>query len=166
MITVTQQQFDRFWIADKEDFITRLQEEVIEDAPWVRTAWPPRLLHEAVAYSLDRALANGFTDDVDLRTFVSLMFVIGPDFDQNPEIHKVLSDTSLSTTERWDRLTQDPAYSQIWQELSESNHQTDWFPEEREKIEQAYPTTYALPGFVALYDKVRKERYHNLSPGE
>lgn len=166
MINVTQQQLDRFWIADKEDFISRLQEEVIEDAPWVREAWPPQLLRETVAYSLDRALANGFTDDVDLRTFVSLMFVIGPDFDQNLKIRKVLDDTSLTTAERWDKLAQDSAYSHIWQELSEPSHQENWFPEEKGKIEQAYPTTHALPGFVALYNKIRKERYPYLSPGE
>ncbi|MDE7064500.1 MAG: hypothetical protein K2O70_03395, partial [Desulfovibrionaceae bacterium] len=143
-----------------------LQEDVVKSAPWVSEAWPPPAIHESVAYSVDRALANGLTQDLDIRNFVSMMFIIGPDFDQHPEIQKVLSNASLSPVQRWEKLAEDPAYHDAWQQLSDPIHQSEWFCEARGHIEDAYPTTYMLPGFVALYNKIREEQYPFLAPGE
>ena len=166
MTNISQDQLDRFWIADKDDFIRQLYENIVEEVPWVSRAWPPEFIRTTVAYAVDRALANGFEKDTDIRTFVDIMFAVTPDFDQHPEIHKVLSDTSLSTEERWDKLSEDPAYAKIWEELTDISHENEWFAEGHGDIRKAYPTTYMLPGFIALYQKRREEEYYFLSPGE
>lgn len=166
MITVSKEQMNTFYMADKEIFINEMLEEIKKDIPSVNKYFHPKMLYDAVAYSLDRAIANGFTDDLDIRTFVGLMFIIGPDFDQHPEVHKLLADSSLSTEERWDVLTEASEFSDILEELSTPSHQNTWFPEAHGSIEKAYPTTYILPRFRALYDKVRAEKYSFLAPGE
>lgn len=166
MVDFTQKQMDQFWPADKEDFIRQLHEDIVQEEAWVSRAWPPELIRKNVGYAVDRAMANGFENDMDIRIFAGLMFTIGPDFDQHPDIQKVLSDTSLSTEARWDKLMQDPGYAAAWDMMNKPERQDNWYPEGRGDIARAYPTTYMLPGFIALYEKVRKETYYFLEPGE
>jgi len=166
MVDFSQEQMDQFWITDKEDFIRQLHEETVRDVPWVSKAWPPEIIRKNVSYSVDRAIANGFRNDVDIRIFVGLMITVGPDFDQHTDIHQVLFDSSLSSEERWDKLSDDPKYANAWEEMNRPEHQDEWYPEGRGDIKQAYPTTYMLPGFIALYKKMREEEYYFLEPGE
>jgi len=94
------------------------------------------------------------------------MFSVGPDFDQNPTLLAGLRDTDLSMDERWQKLSEDPKYTEAWGEADGMEHQENWFVEGCGNIKDAYPTTYLEPDFIALYEKVRKERYPDMSPGE
>lgn len=166
-LNITQEQFDSIGLSDRESFIAELTESVMRKNSTLAKFWPEKLFKVLVAYGIDRAtIAHGFSRDQDVFLFVSIMFSVGPDFDQNPTLLAGLRDTTLSMDERWEKLSEDSKYTEAWGEADGMEHQENWFVEGRGNIADAYPTTYSEPGFIELYGKVRRERYPELAPGE
>ena len=166
-LNITQEQLDSVGLSDKESFIEELTANVMQENPTLTKFWPQKLFRVLVAYGIDRAtIAHGFTRDSDVSLFVSIMFSVGPDFDQNPVLLSGLRDTSLSMDDRWEKLSEDSQYTDAWGEADGMEHQDNWFVEGRGNIKDAYPTTYQEPGFIELYEKVRRERYPELRPGQ
>lgn len=52
-----------------------------------------RILEDRISLGLDRARTYGISSEVNLVTFVALMFEIAPEFDMQPTISRVLHDT-------------------------------------------------------------------------
>jgi hypothetical protein len=64
-------------------------------------------LRERVSDGIARAVAHGFTSDVEISHYIDLMFVFGTDFDTDPTLawpQAILSDRTLSTAQRIERL--------------------------------------------------------------
>lgn len=150
-------------LLDQEGFITQLCQDVAHEESWVKRAWPPAFIRERVRYAYDRAtIANGFARDVDINIYVKIFFDISVAFDQHPAIAKVLHNPSLSPDEKWDTVNT-PEFSAVWDGMDSDS---DLFPESSGRIEEAYPTTWHMPGFQKLYAKIRKEQYPFLADGQ
>lgn len=61
-------------------------------------------LKTEVERGMRRAVRYSLTRETSIGAFVSLRFVIGPQFDQQPRIHAALSESSLSPDQRMDTL--------------------------------------------------------------
>lgn len=73
---------------------------------------------------------------------------------------------SLQPDEKWDILGESPEYKPVWEQLKRESSGALLFPETKGRIEEAYPTTYHLPGFHKLYAHMRSGQYAFLAEGE
>lgn len=163
---ISQTQFESTHTLDKDGFITRLCEEVINDVSWVERAWPPQFIQQMVSYAYDRAtIANGLMRDMDISIYVTVLFLTHAEFDQHPRIANVLHDSTLHPDEKW-TILMGPDFEKLWDSLESESHNENLFPEGQDRIEDAYPTTHHMAGFQELYAKVRRENYYFLEDGE
>lgn len=70
---------------------------------------PLAVLREIVSNGVTQARQYGMTWEYALASFVSLMFVIAPNFDEHPIIRHILSSDAVAPDERiemlWERIT-------------------------------------------------------------
>lgn len=164
---ISESQITDFNNSELEQTLTELQEKILEDFPWAHEAYSPLQLRIEIQYAIMRAvIANELVDPYDIEAYVDLMFRISPDFDQTPELHKLIFNKTLTPHERWDSLIVDPQYKPILERLADIDNMTTSRPEKYGNIAKAYPLTYNLPGFQKLYAHLRKTAYHFLDDGE
>jgi hypothetical protein len=73
-----------------------------------------------------KARSYGFTDLEDQFSFVSVMLEIGPNFDEHPEIKRILSDESIPVSERLDACVDHPDAERIWEEVAQMIDPEAW----------------------------------------
>lgn len=84
-------------------------------------------LREMVENGLARARSHGLDRPKALTAFVALMFEIGPNFDQQPEIRAALADTSVPMSERFDVMLSRVS-DEAWEEAEANRDPLAWFP--------------------------------------
>ena len=94
-------------VFEQEAFRT-MQERLIAH---VRRHYPAEVKHlgseelkQEVGIGMRRAQEYSLTRETTIGAFVSLRFVIGPEFDHQPDIHEALSDQKLSPDYRMETL--------------------------------------------------------------
>jgi hypothetical protein len=122
MLTIRREQFSVFDQVTEAAFIRRVVEHLAEEHSdtLVKTSvaestlreLPGADLHEMVRRGVERARAYGLTWESSLTSFVVLMFVVAPNFDEHPLIKRVLQDNNVEPDLRIDRL---------WELTSEEN---------------------------------------------
>lgn len=80
-------------------------------------ATPLDVAYARAEYGYQRALVYGFEEEEDIFAFISILFSIGPNFDDHPELRKLLEDASLTPRERLDALVEHPEGERIWDEV-------------------------------------------------
>ena len=91
-----------------------------------------------VANGIKRARSHGLYTDVQLVTFVQIMFDVAPNFDQQRLLNEILKDESLTVDQRWDKLfEEDPEIEKAWDEADSPDFidSDEWFPEHKEDDE-------------------------------
>ena len=69
-----------------------------------------------VAVAIERARKHGLTSDEQIFGFVSVMFEIAPNFDEEPTLRAILSDTRRKPADRWEALFADtPSLHAAWE---------------------------------------------------
>lgn len=128
-------QLDQFLQHDEEAFVDMIINEFLKvNMPELVEDIPIDGLQEMVSNGLAKARSYGFYNDGDLIAFIAVMFETAPNFDEQPEIQKALTDTSIPIEQRFDSIfTQAPG--EAW-EQAEANYDSDaWFPELKESQE-------------------------------
>ena len=96
---------------------------------------PPTDLREMIANGIKRARSHGLQTMGDLAGFVSIMFAIAPDFDEQPQIRAALADPADAPEDRFASLFR-VQFDSAWKDAADrSNARSDaeaWFPELRE----------------------------------
>lgn len=116
MITIRPNQFDQFLQHDAEVFIDHLLQFITDTMPDEIRGIPTHLVREQIRVAVARARKYGLTTDEQVMGFVSVMFEIAPNFDQEPVLQKVLTDTRLKPSERWEALFADrPELNAAWE---------------------------------------------------
>lgn len=157
---------DQLNLLEPETFLRNLEEEILSNHPWVSRALPARECTKTIQYAIDRAkIGNGFIFDLDIRIFVDLMFKFSPDFDQNAAFRELLDNKEITPSKRWIELTENVKFNRAWEKVAKNASKAKWQPESHGKISKAYPLTYKMPGFQALYNKVRADQWPYLEPG-
>ena len=105
---------------------------VSDTAEWLRAKHGPAVadldtatLVARVDAAVRRASRYGLSRRLDVRNFVTLAFLVAPDFDQRPVIREILMDAHLENERRIDALLGRVSASE-WQEARRSARPTGW----------------------------------------
>ncbi len=104
MLTIKPNQFDQYLQHDAEAFIDHILNFIIDTMPDEIRGIPLHLVREQIRTAIARARRHGLTSDEQVMGFVNVMFEIAPNFDEEPVLQKVLTDTRLTPAERWEAL--------------------------------------------------------------
>ncbi|MBI5084731.1 MAG: hypothetical protein HZB13_09055 [Acidobacteria bacterium] len=88
----------------EEDLLEHIVDHLCEEQAEAVAALSDSEIRRRAALGLARARANGFEFPEPITAFVTLMFLVAPDFDRHPEIAKVLSDRKAAPAERLKNL--------------------------------------------------------------
>jgi hypothetical protein len=121
--------------SEKVEFIVQ---HLKDESPEIVSALPPAGLFEMVSNGMARAKSHGLTALGDLTAFVSIMFEIAPNFDEEPEIFNALRDENLPLNERFDNLFEghlDDAWERAARNYNPDAWAIAWFPELKDSVE-------------------------------
>jgi hypothetical protein len=113
MLAVTQAQFEAFQPLADRAYIEQLAQSIKRRHPEAVEGLSEEALLRRVCVGLGRARSYGLTEDWALSAFVGIMFLVAPNFDQQPGIHRVLTDRTVAADDR---------LNVMWDETSEA----DW----------------------------------------
>lgn len=135
MLVIRQEQMDTLIKGTDEEFVDFLVEHVKEQEPELEEEYDDESLREWVRVGLKRAESHGFQTAADLTAFVSLMFRIAPNFDEQPDIKAVFDDRGIPREQCFERL-ESPAFpKKAWLEAEENYDENAWILESEENAE-------------------------------
>ena len=135
MLEIRKEQSDAFLLNDEEKLVEFIIEHLQEESPELIDRIPADGLQEMVQNGLVRASSHGLRSLENLTAFVSVMFEIAPNFDEQPEIKRMLCDPTFSPEERFD-LIFDKVSEKAWEEAEQRYDHEAWFPELKEEHER------------------------------
>jgi hypothetical protein len=112
-----------------EEFEEFLIEHVKQEFPEKAAERDEETLREMVRGGIQRAERHGLTLAEDVAAFISIMFEIAPNFDEQPQIKSVLDDKSFAPEDRIGRLWSPPVTEEAWTEAEKNYNENAWFPE-------------------------------------
>jgi hypothetical protein len=110
MLVIRQEQIDTLIKGTDEEFVEFLVGHVKEEFPEKTAARDDETLREMVRGGIRRAESHGFKTAEDTTAFISIMFEIAPNFDDQPPIREVLDE-------------------EAWAEAEKNYNEKAWFPE-------------------------------------
>ena len=100
MLVIRQEQFDAFSQKKKDHFVDRILEHLQSKYPESLENLSRRTIRERIHVGLKKASHYGFASKRDLCAFVSIMFTIAPNFDQQSLIQECLTDEEVAGVNR------------------------------------------------------------------
>jgi hypothetical protein len=87
-----------------DDLLEHIVDHLCEEQAEALAELSDAEIRRRASLGIARAHANGFEFPEPITAFVTLMFLVAPDFDSHPEIARVLADTKAPPAERLKRL--------------------------------------------------------------
>ena len=113
---VDPKQFQGLLQADPEAFVGLVHAHLIEAMPDEVRGIPTPLVREMIEVGIARARSHGLRTDEQLLGFVSVMFEVAPNFDEEEGLRAVLHQRGPSAADRWESLFADtPALALAWE---------------------------------------------------
>ena len=129
MLVIRQEQIDALIKGSDEEFVEFLVGHVREEFPEKTAERDDETLRTMVKGGIKRAESHGFTSAEDITAFISIMFEIAPNFDEQAQIKAVLDDTKFPPEERIERLWSPLVTDENWEEAENNYNKNAWFPE-------------------------------------
>lgn len=127
MIRIRPEQIATFQAQYSAELLDRVVHHIRTEHSDVVEGFPESLVRKMVQNGLIRARRYRLTGEADLTTFVSLMFMIAPNFDEQPAIHRVLTRADLPPDERFGRVGR--VRDRHWRDAQHRYDERAWFPE-------------------------------------
>lgn len=89
---------------DEEDLLDHVFDYLCEEQAESVAELPDDEIRRRAALGIERARSHGIEQPEPITAFVSLMFLVAPDFDAQPNIARVLSDRSLPAPQRMKQI--------------------------------------------------------------
>ena len=130
MLVIKKEQIQNF-IAENEADLTRLIRQIMRECCPARVEnYSDKLLDGMIKLGIERAKKYEFEQAETIVSFVTVMFEIAPNFDEQPLIKEVLADANHPIDER---------FLQLWERVDEKNWQAAedaydaklWFPDKK-----------------------------------
>ncbi|MHC4742287.1 MAG: hypothetical protein ACYS8Z_10265 [Planctomycetota bacterium] len=128
MLKIRKEQMDVFQQQAEINFVRYVAKQLRGNHAEAVKSLSEDKLYRRVEYGIQRAREYGLTWKNNLRTFVTLMFVIAPDFDRSPAFRKYLTAENVPSNERIDVLLEEITEAD-WRNAVEDPSLTKW-PEE------------------------------------
>jgi hypothetical protein len=125
---IRKEQFSRYLQEDEDRFIGFICQHLRKEYPRKTKRIAEEKLRQMVVGGLARARRYKLTTDEDLMAFVAVMMEIAPNFDEQPDLHHVLTDVRIPVNSRFDTLFI-PSLDEAWEQAAENDDQTAWFQE-------------------------------------
>ena len=113
---------------DDEEIIDFIVLHLQDESPELIDRIPLDGLREMVANGMDRARSHGLSSLANLAGFVSVMFEIAPNFDEEPLIRQTLSDVDIPSDNRFEKLFE-RQFDKAWEAAANSYDSDAWFPD-------------------------------------
>ena len=131
MLVIRKEQMDAFGWQTEEEFVRFVMEHIREESPERVLGYADEYFEEMVRNGLARARSHGFREEEDLAAFVAIMFEIAPNFDEQPNIKKVLDDKTIPSDRRFEQLW-GLTSNEDWEEAKRNSREEAWFPSKEE----------------------------------
>jgi hypothetical protein len=129
MLVIRQEQIDALIKGSDEEFVEFLVGHVRAEFPEKAAERDDETLRAMVKGGIERAESHGFTTAEDITAFISIMFEIAPNFDEQTQIKAVLDDEKFPPEDRIERLWSPLVTDENWEEAENNYHENAWFPE-------------------------------------
>jgi hypothetical protein len=129
MLVIRQEQIDALIKGSDEEFVEFLVGHVRAEFPEKAAERDDETLRAMVKGGIERAESHGFTTAEDITAFISIMFEIAPNFDEQTQIKAVLDDEKFPPEDRIERLWSPLVTDENWEEAEKNHHENAWFPE-------------------------------------
>lgn len=127
MLIIREEQMQHFMAAD-EDQLVAVISRIIRGLNEERVAgYDDEKLGKMVGIGIERAKSRQLTKAQDIAAFVSVMFEIAPQFDEQEEIKNVLDNPSFPPGDRFYQIF-DVVSETGWQQAETLYEKTFWFP--------------------------------------
>jgi len=131
MLVIRQEQIDALIKGTDEEFVEFLVGHAKEEFPDKTAERDDETLRIMVRGGIKRAESHGFTTAEDITAFISIMFEIAPNFDEQPQIKTVLDDEKFPPEDRIERLWSPLVTEEEWEEAEKNYSEDAWFPKEQ-----------------------------------
>lgn len=125
MLKIRKEQMAVFQQQAEHNFVSSVLEHLRTDHAGVVQDIPEDKLYKRVEYGIQRAREYGLSWKNNLRTFVTLMFKIAPDFDRFPAFQKFLTDEGVTPNKRMDVLLRETT-DVDWKNAQQASAQNNW----------------------------------------
>lgn len=125
MLKIRKEQMGVFEQQAEINFVDSVLKKLRTDYAELVKELPEDKLHKRVEYGIRCAREYGLTWKNNLRTYVTLMFVIAPDFDRFPAFEKFLTDESIPPNERIEVLLKETT-DVDWQNAQKASAPYNW----------------------------------------
>ena len=133
MLVIRQEQIDALIKGTDEEFVEFLVGHVKEDFPEKTSEYKDEQLRAMVKGGIKRAESHDLTRAEDITAFISVMFEVAPNFDEQTQIKAVLDDKVYSPEERIERLWSPVVPEEAWEEAAKNYQKYSWFPNDEKR---------------------------------
>ena len=91
-------------VTDDKELYELIFDHLCEEQPEAVADLRDNEIMSRVHLGVDRARAHGLDTDGSITAFVTLMFLVAPNFDEQPDIRKALEDAALPPDERMQQI--------------------------------------------------------------
>jgi hypothetical protein len=126
MLVIRQEQIDTLIMGNEDEFTEFLVNHVKEEHPDLEENYDDETLRKMVKHGINRAKSHQLSTAEDLTAFISIMFEIAPNFDEQPKIKAVLDDKKFPPESRIERLWTDAVSEEAWQEAEDNFDEKAW----------------------------------------
>jgi hypothetical protein len=126
MLVIRQEQIDTLIMGSDDEFVEFLVGHVKEEHPDLSENYDDAALREMVKHGINRAKSHQLSTAEDLTAFISIMFEIAPNFDEQPQIKAVLDDKAFPPESRIERMWTDVVSEEAWEEAENNFDEKAW----------------------------------------
>lgn len=126
MLVIRQEQIDALIMGDEDEFVEFLVKHIKDEDPELEKERDDETLREMVRGGIRRAKSHELSTSEDLTAFVSIMFEIAPNFDEQAEIKAVLKDEKTPPNERIEKLWTPLVTDESWEEAEKNYNYDAW----------------------------------------
>ena len=128
MLKLSRPQLEAMTLRDPQRLVDTLLRYVRRNAADMIKNIDPISLREMVEGGVVRARSHGLSRLDDLALFIGLMFEIGPSFDEQADLHRLLDDPAIPPDQKMANLLA-RAPDAAWDEAEKRRDSLAWFPE-------------------------------------
>jgi hypothetical protein len=128
VLIIDRGQLEASLLADEDRFIAFIIRHLQRECRDSVRDLDPVSLREMVSNGLVRARSHGLHKPMDLTAFISIMFEIGPNFDEQPDISRALRNPAIPADQRFGFMLGHVS-EEAWEEAQRHRRSEAWFPD-------------------------------------
>lgn len=128
MLVIRQEQIQNF-IAQNDDDLVRLIRQIMRECcPGRVENYSDKVLDGMIRLGLEKAKKHNFTKAETIAAYVTVMFEVAPNFDEQPPIKQVLEDANYIADDRFFQLWR-RVDDKVWLDAEQGYDPKMWFPD-------------------------------------